>query len=266
MRRVPAHRRTRRDAARRCSWRPRSGGPGRVGRRHSPGTWGRPLRPPPGEATGAGAEDRSARPRARGRPGPRVPCGAWSGAQASRDRRRKLRRTGANRVEPTSSSRRDQPYPSQGCGLAVSIYLLRYQVPPKKDRNRIAYLVQNHPEHGAASPLDLLAGPGQGVPPGRAGPGHENDAVAEHAREGTVGVSQDRRCIQKRIVVIRSLRVKPKCELLRTKERLLVRDRARARDDGESTTSPGRRRRHVLRAHELGEIGSARRETRGEAR
>src|SRR5262249_54208040 len=162
------------------------------------------------------------------------------------------------------------PTPPRGVVSPFSIYLaswlLRSQVPAEKDRNRIAYLVQNHPEHGAACPLDLRAGPCHGVPPGRAGPGHQNDAVAEDAREGTVGVSQDRRCIQKCIVISRWWRVKPKGEFRRTKERLLVSDRARARDDGESATSPGRRRRHVFRAHELGEIGSARREARGEAR
>src|SRR5262249_30763950 len=200
---------------------------------------------------------------------PRAPWGAGSDPPATRCHRIKLRRTGANRVEPTSSSRRDQTSPSHGCALAASVSnllpLLRSQVAPEKERNRIAYLVQNHPEHRAASPFELLAGPCQGVPPGETGPGHQDDAVTENAGEGPVRMAQDRWCIQKRIIVGGSLCVKPKRQFRRSEEGLLVRNRPRARDDGEPPPAPRRRRRHVLRAHQLREIGAASGEARREA-
>src|SRR4030095_10837146 len=102
--------------------------------------------------------------------------------------------------------------------ISLSCLLGHRQVAPEKDRNRIAYLAQHHPEHFSPGPLDLLAGPCQGFPTRDTGLGHEDDAVAEQTREGTIGVSQNRWCIQKRIIEGRSLCVKPKRQLWRAQE------------------------------------------------
>jgi hypothetical protein len=62
----------------------------------------------------------------------------------------------------------------------------------------------------ALSPIRSTCwGPSRGFPTGDTGPRHENNAVAEETREGAVGISQDRWCIQKRIIVGHSLLVKP---------------------------------------------------------
>src|SRR6478736_2470833 len=95
----------------------------------------------------------------------------------------------------------------------IFLTLLRCQVAPEKDRNRIAYLAQHYPQHFSPGPLDLLAGPCQGIPSRDTGSRHEHDSIADQSREDPVSVTQNRWCIQKRIIVGGSLRVKPKRQL-----------------------------------------------------
>src|SRR5262245_55888352 len=147
--------------------------------------------------------------------------------------------------------------------ICLSCLLCHHQVAPEKDRNRIAYLVQHHPEHFSPGPLDLLAGPCQGFPPRDTGPGHEDDPIAEQTREDPIGVAQNRWCIHKRIVEGRSLGVKPKRQLRRTKERFLVCDARRAGRDGQPSAAPRGRGGHFLGSHQLGQVGPARREAGG---
>src|SRR4029450_8945941 len=111
--------------------------------------------------------------------------------------------------------------------------LRRPQVAPEKRWHRIAYLVQHRPEHFSPAPFDLMAGPCQGAPMCNTAPRHENDTVAEEAGEGSIRMSQDRGGIQKRIIVGHSLRVKPKRQLGRAQERLLVGHAGLAGCDGE---------------------------------
>ena len=67
--------------------------------------------------------------------------------------------------------------------------LRRPQVAPEKRWHRIAYLVQHRPEHFSPSPLDLMAGPCQGAPMCNTAPRHEDDTVAEEARERSIRMS-----------------------------------------------------------------------------